>query len=125
MPSCSTSHNPKEEVEVLHEFCGSDRGSPLPCKHAHTVVKSSNTFARRVGIQTAIGHSQRALGCGESRGTFAWFNRILTGCTSAGQARGQALDNVMEVIEMMLQYLAQQGLSVPDPGETITEVEVN
>ncbi len=58
-------------------------------------------------------------------GEFFAYVPVLPGCTSVGQTRGQALDNVTEAIELTLEYLAQQGMSVPESVETIAEVEVN
>ena len=58
-------------------------------------------------------------------GEFFAYVPALPGCTSVGPTRGQALDNVTEAIELTLEYLARQGMSVPNSVETIAEVEVN
>lgn len=58
-------------------------------------------------------------------GEFFAYVPALPGCTSVGQTRGQALDNVVDAIHLTLDYLAEQGIPVPDSGETIAQVEID
>ena len=58
-------------------------------------------------------------------GEFFAYVPALPGCTSVGQTRGQALDNVVDAIRLTLGYLAEQGIPVPDSVETIAQVEVD
>ena len=50
-------------------------------------------------------------------GEFFAYVPTLPGCTSVGQTRGQALDNVTDAIRLTLEYLAEQGIPVPDSVE--------
>lgn len=47
-------------------------------------------------------------------GEFFAYVPALPGCTSVGQTRGQALDNVVDAIHLTLGYLAEHGIPVPD-----------
>lgn len=58
-------------------------------------------------------------------GEFFAYVPALPSCTSVGQTRGQALDNVVDAIHLILDYLAEQGMPVPDSVETIAQVEVD
>ncbi len=58
-------------------------------------------------------------------GEFFAYVPALPGCTSGGQTRGQALDNVVDAIHLTLGYLAEQGIPVLDSVETIAQVEID
>ncbi|WP_053958109.1 type II toxin-antitoxin system HicB family antitoxin [Sulfobacillus thermosulfidooxidans] len=49
----------------------------------------------------------------------------LPGCTSAGQTPGEALDRVIEAIHLTQSYMTEHHIPLPQPIETIAEVEVN
>ena len=75
--------------------------------------------ARAPADDQEISHRHRAHGTGYSA-----FSPDLEGCIATGYSREEVEGNMREAIELHLQGLREEGLTVPEPRSSSSYVEV-